>query len=412
MDGFQLTGLLLTAVAFLGYLNHRFVRLPDTVGITAVGMACSLIMLVVGQYADLAIIAKAKVFVASFDFSEIVFQGLLGLLLFAGALHVDISSLRDHKWPIFVLSTIGVLMSTALVGFGFYAALTLLGLDIPLLWCLAFGALISPTDPVVVMGVLRSVGLPKSLEHKIVGEALFNDGAAVVVFATLVGMASGSISDVSFTGVAWLLIHEVAGAAIIASILGFGALWLLNKIDSNTVEIFSTLALATAGYQLAGAVGASAPLAVVFMGLIFGSNGFNFCASDRAREHLFNFWSLLDELLNFTLFGLIGLQALTLTVDFTHLSLGAIAIVIVLVSRFLSVGIPLGFFRTPEVGRTLRVKVLTWAGLRGGISIALALSLPTFEHRELVQGVTYVVVAFSLLVQALTLKRMVARWRR
>ncbi len=410
MNGFELTGLLLTIVAALGYFNHRFVKLPDTVGITAVAMAMSIGLLLLGRFHLMPIVDQAQAFVRQLNFEELVFQGFLGLLLFAGGLHVDISSIKEQRWPILMLSTLGVVLSMVIAGGGMYFAMHLLDVEVGLLWCMAFGALISPTDPVVVLSILKTAGLPKSLEDKIAGEALFNDGVAVVAFMTMVGLASGSAKYASPVAVALLLVHEVLVAVGLGVLLGFLASWLINKVDSHAVEIFITLALATAGYSLALRLGASGPLAAVVMGLVVGSHGFNFCVPERSRQRLFDFWALVDELLNFVLFGLVGLMVLTLDIDLRHIAVGAIAIIVVLVARYLSVGIPLGFFRTEQLSRGLRAKILTWGGLRGGISIALALSLPSFYGRDLIQAATYLVVAFGLMVQATTLRTLVRRW--
>lgn len=412
MSGFQLAGLLLTVVAGLAYINHRVVKLPDTIGITAVGMGLSIVLMIAGHLEAMPMLVKAKSVVASIDFTDLVFNGFLGLLLFAGALHVDVRGIRQHRWAISILATLGVLLSTAIAGFLLHGLLLLLGIKLSLWWCLAFGALISPTDPVAVLSVLRSSSLPKSMEDKVTGEALFNDGIAVVLFVTLVGLATGTIKDASASHIAGLLMHEVVGAIAVGGALGLGATWLLARVDSHAVEILITLSLATAGYALAGALGASSPLAVVIMGLMVGSNGFQPDASIKRRQRLFEFWDLLDELLNLLLFGLIGLMVLSLEFKPLHIALGLVAVAIVLFARFVSVGLPLGAIRSPEPGLTkkTRAKILTWSGLRGGVSIALALALPAFHGRDLIQTITYVVVAFSLLVQATTIKRLVEKW--
>jgi CPA1 family monovalent cation:H+ antiporter len=301
-------------------------------------------------------------------------------------------------------------MSTAIAGGGLYLLLKWSGIKLDILWCLAFGALISPTDPVAVLSILKTSKIPQSLEDKITGEALFNDGFAVVLFMTLVGLASGTNRDPSITGVAWLLVNEIFGALLVGGALGFAATWLLNRIDSHAVEIFITLSLATAGYAFADTVHASPALAVVVMGLVVGSNGFRPYSTQKVHNHLFEFWDLLDELLNLVLFGLIGMMVLALEIKLKHIAIGLATVAIVLGARYLSVGIPLGAFRATELSRRLRAKILTWAGLRGGVSIALALALPNFNGRSLIQTITYIVVAFSLLVQATTIKRFVNRW--
>ena len=407
MTMFQGAGALFALVAVFGYVNHRFVKLPDTLGITAVGLFACLCMSIIGTFHPAAT-AQAQALARQVDFSDVVFHGLLSLLLFAGSLHVDLSKMRRQKLAVLLLATVGVLISTAVVGGGFYLVTELLGHPISLMWCLVFGALISPTDPIAVLSVLKNAGASEVVETKIAGEALFNDGTAVVAFVTLVGLASGA-TEFSAGAVSLTLAREVLGALALGVALGWGASLMLRTLDSYPVEILITLALATAGYSFAELLHVSAPLAVVIMGLVVGNHSAGQQMSEKTREHLHKFWSLLDDLLNLVLFGLIGLAVVSLSLELRLLWLGLGAIPVVLVARALSVGIPmtmLGRFRerSPHA-----IKIMTWGGLRGGISIALALSLPPFDGRDLVIGVTYVVVVFSLLVQATTLGALVKR---
>ncbi|MNR71904.1 Na(+)/H(+) antiporter NhaP [compost metagenome] len=407
MHIFEGVGLLFTLVAVFGYINHRFVKLPDTLGITAVGLVASAGLSLLGVLVpgfDLS--HKAQALVQQINFADVVFHGLLSLLLFAGALHVDLSRLREHKVAVLLLATVGVLISTAVVGTGLYAVGMVLGMPISFLWCLVFGALISPTDPIAVLSVLKSAGASQAVESKIAGEALFNDGTAVVAFMTLVGLASGA-AEFSASAVATTLAREVFGAFGLGLAVGFGASVMLSKLDSYPVEILITLAMATAGYSLAEALHVSAPLAVVVMGLVLGNHGAAKHMTEKTREHLFTFWGLLDELLNLVLFGLIGLEVIALAFKLSDIWIGLAAIPVVLFARFTSVVLPLLAMRRFRQSSPHAVKIMTWGGLRGGISIALALSLPPFEGREMLIGVTYLVVIFSLLVQATTLGRLV-----
>jgi len=400
MSVFQITGVLFTIVALFG-------KLPDTLGITAVGLVVCLGISALGFYYPAMAVAARKI-VVQVDFADIVFHGLLSLLLFAGALHVDLSKMRTQRRAVLMLATVGVLISVAVVGLGFFYVAQWLGHPISLLWCLTFGALISPTDPIAVLSVLKRAAAPESLETKITGESLFNDGTAVVAFVTLVGLASGA-NEFSVNAVALDLVREVAGALVLGVALGFGASLLLRGIDSYPVEILITLALATGGYSLAETLHVSAPLAVVIIGLVIGNHGALTSMSEKTREHLFNFWDLLDELLNLLLFGLIGLEIIALSLRIHIVWLGLAAIPVVLLARGISVAIPLlalQNFRRLNPHSTL---VLTWGGLRGGISIALALSLPEFHGREMLIGVTYLVVVFSLLIQATTLGPLIRR---
>jgi CPA1 family monovalent cation:H+ antiporter len=404
---FQGAGALLSLIAIFGFINQRFFKLPDTLGITAVGLfAC--LCFAVASIGHPEMVAHARALVSMVDFSDLVFHGLLSLLLFAGALHVDLSRMRAVKLPVFLLATVGVLISTAVVGVGFHLLTLVIGHPVGLLWCLVFGALISPTDPIAVMSVLKSAGVVESVEVKIAGEALFNDGTAVVAFVTLLGLATGS-SDFSAAHVVMTLLREVVGAGVLGLALGYGAFMLLRGVDSYPVEIMISLALATAGYSIAEAVHVSAPLAVVIMGLVIGNHAATQAMSEKTREHLFNFWHLLDELLNLVLFGLIGLQVIALSFRFEFFVLGVLAIPVVLLARALSVYVPLTALRGFREMSPHTVKIMTWGGLRGGISIALALSLPEFEGRTVLICVTYIVTLWSLLVQATTLGPFIRR---
>jgi CPA1 family monovalent cation:H+ antiporter len=406
MTVFQGIGILFTVVAICGFINHRFIRLPDTLGMTAVGLAISAAVTALGvSHPEMT--AGAKALIQQIDFTDVVFHGLLSLLLFAGALHVDLTRLTQHRIAIFTLATIGVLISTAVVGGGFYLLMAAIGMPVSLLVALLFGALISPTDPIAVLSVLKKANVSPALESKIAGESLFNDGTAVVAFMTILGLLAGGESF-SAGGIAIALVREVLGAFLLGGLVGYGASLMLRHLDSYAVEIIITLALATAGYSLAEHFHVSAPLAVVIMGLVIGNVG-KAAMSESTREHLFSFWELLDELLNLLLFALIGLEVVALTVDWSQVWIGFLAVPVVLLARFASVGIP--FFALARFRRSSpnAVPIMTWGGLRGGISIALALSLPAaIEGRDLIIGVTYVVVVFSLLIQATTLGRFIA----
>jgi monovalent cation:H+ antiporter, CPA1 family len=409
MSIFELIGVLATSVAVFGYVNHRFIRLPDTVGITAMGLLVSLMLAVMGHYVPGAE-AKAAAFAASLDLSEIVLHGLLGVLLFAGSLHINISDLAKQRLPVLVLSTAGVLISTAIVGYGAYWVLGLLGSPLGLTYCLLFGALISPTDPIAVQGVLKTAGVPKPLAMKITGESLFNDGTGVVAYLLLLGIIAGTTQPTA-AAVGGLLLREVVGALVLGLAAGYAAFFMLKGVESYPVEILITVALATGGYALAERLHVSAPLAVVVMGLVIGNHGARSAMSEKTREHLFSFWELLDEVLNLVLFGLIGIKLLALSYAAVPWFAAAMLIPVCLVARFLSVGIPISMMRSFLMPTPHSVKVLTWGGLRGGISVALVLSLPQFAGKELLVAGTYAVVLFSLLVQAPTLSWVLKRLR-
>lgn len=409
MSAFQLAGVLLTIVSFASYLNNRFVKLPDTLGVMALGMLFSLGIMGYGHY-NPASMADARELIQALNFSDLVFHGLLSFLLFAGAFHVDVSGLKSQKMPVLLLSTLGVILSTAIVGVCLQFFLYLLGINVSLLWCLVFGALISPTDPVAVLGALKNSKMPDEIKNKISGEALLNDASAVVAYATLVGLAAGTAADVSVQGISIKLAQEVFGAIGLGGLLGFSVLWLISQVKSGPINILMTLALATAGYSLCEYLHVSAPLGVVIMGLVIGSSGFGHISIAHAKQSLSTVWEAIDELLNLLLFCMIGLLVLAITFQKMYLLAGLGSVFIVLLARYVSVGLPLGAIKSTTVSRPLQAKILTWGGLRGGISIALVLSLPPFEGRELIQAITYVVVAFSILVQATTIGNLVRRW--
>ena len=405
MSAFQVIGVIVCLVAVFGYLNHRFVRLPDAIGITAIGIVVSIAAVVLAHF-DAAVAAEVRVAVERIDFPGILLNGVLGLLLFAGSLHIDFAEVAKEKWLILALATFGVVASTLLIGAGFFAVTQALGLAIPWLFCLLFGALISPTDPVAVLAVLKRVGVPKSLEMRIAGESLFNDGTGVVVFLTLLALVGGG-AEVGLSSTAELFVVEVFGGALLGVAAGYLGYFMLRGVDSYPVEILITLALATGGYAAAEALHVSAPIATVLMGLIVGNRGKRDAMSEVTAKRLFGFWEVLDELLNLLLFGFIGLEMMTLTFSLSQLVLAAAGIVLVLAARWLSVGAAV--LVTPRLREIRRpaIVIMTWGGLRGGISIALALSLPAFDGREAMISTAYGVVIFSILVQATTLRRVI-----
>ena len=405
MSTFQIISAVVCLVAVFGYLNHRFVRLPDAIGITAIGVLVSIGAIVLARF-DAAVATEMRGSVAQIDFPEILLHGVLGLLLFAGSLHIDIRDVAKEKWLILSLATFGVVASTALVGAGFFAVTHTIGMPISWLYCLLFGALISPTDPVAVLAVIKRVGVPKSLETRIAGESLFNDGTGVVVFLTLLALVGGG-AEVSAGSTALLFITEVVGGTLFGIAAGYLGYFMLRGVDSYPVEILITLALATAGYAAAEALHVSAPIAVVLMGLIVGNRGRKDAMSDETLKRLFGFWEVLDELMNLLLFGFIGLEMMTLTFSIDQMIVAVAGIVIVLVARFASVGVPILVTPRLRMFRRAATAIMTWGGLRGGISIALALSLPAFPGREVVISTAYAVVIFSILVQATTLHRVI-----
>lgn len=407
MNLFHILALLLAIAALFSYLNHRFLKLPTTVGLMLIALLFSLGLLLLEPLVE-GIEHKVEFMLNSVDFDVAVMHGMLGFLLFAGALHVNLADLAEQRWMITFLATFGVIVTTAIIGVLSWWAIGLTGLEIPFIDCLLFGALISPTDPVAVLGILKQAGVPKSLEAKITGEALFNDGVAVVVFLVMTGIAAGD-DHISTWTVLEMFLQEAAGGVLFGLAAGFFAYWMLRDVNNYQVEILITLALVTSGYALAEKLQLSAPVAIVVAGLLLGNQGRLMPMPESTREHLGAFWELMDEILNAVLFVLIGLEVLVLVFREQYLVAGLIAIPIVLLARFISVGLPITLMRRFRSFSPNAVKIITWGGLRGGISIALALSLPPGAVRDTLVAVTYIVVVFSILVQGLTIGRLIKR---
>jgi CPA1 family monovalent cation:H+ antiporter len=327
---------------------------------------------------------------------------MLSFLLFAGALHVDINDLRQQYRIILGLATGGVVLSTVIVGILSWGVFTLLGLNIGFIYCLLFGALISPTDPIAVLGILKKAKTPKSLEVIIVGESLFNDGVGVVVFLVLLEM-TGVGHDPGLAGVFLLFLQEAIGGGFLGFGAGLLAYWMLKQVDNYQVEILITLGLVTGGYALAEALHLSAPIAIVVAGLLIGNHGRSFAMSENTKHNLDTFWELADEILNAVLFLLIGLEGMILDYSWPSMAGALLGIVVVLIARLLSVSVPTNLLKRYRSFSPHVVKIFTWCGLRGGISIALALSLPPGSERDVLLTVTYGVVVFSILVQGLTI---------
>lgn len=410
MDFFEIIALLLTVSAFFSFLNYRFVKLPTTIGLMVIGLLFSLLLVMVGLFIP-RVANWAVSFLNAISFDRTLLHGMLSVLLFAGALHVNVNDLRSQYLIISLLATVGVIMSTFLVGTISWLLFTHLGFDISYLYCLLFGALISPTDPIAVLGILKSAGVPKSLETKIVGESLFNDGVGVAVFLVLLTMAVGG-EGLGFSDVLILLIEETGGGAVLGLAAGVVAYWLLRQVDNYQVEVLITLALATGGYALAESLHLSAPIAVVVAGLLIGNRGRRLAMSARTAERLDAFWELLDEIMNAVLFMLIGLEVLVLDFGPLKLAAAALAIPTVLLSRLISVSLPVASLKRFRNFSPHVVKILTWGGLRGGISVALALSLPAGESREILLPVTYGVVIFSIMVQGLSIAPLLKKLKR
>jgi len=407
MGPIEIAALLIVVTALFSYLNHRYLGLPTTIGVMLIALVFSLVLIALSQL-GLRTEEMAERLLASIDFDETVLHGMLGFLLFAGALHVDLDDLLRQRWVVGLMATVGVLVSTFLVGGLVYFLLELLGLGLPLIYCLLFGALISPTDPIAVLAIMKSVGAPKSLETKITGESLFNDGVGVVVFFVLLSIATGG-HEIGVAHVLEFFLLEAVGGVVLGLVLGGLCYQMLKSVNSYQVEVLLTLALVTGGYALAGALHTSGPIAMVVAGLLIGNYGRRFAMSRQTREHLDTFWELVDEILNAVLFVLIGLEVLLIPRTPQYVLAGVLAIPLVLLARFVSVGGTVGLLQLRRSFSAWAVRIMTWGGLRGGISVALALSLPAVPGRPVILAMAYAVVVFSILVQGLTIGTIVKR---
>ena len=406
MDIINLCALIITITALFSFLNYHFLKLPVTIGVMVIAITASLVIQFLDTFIpDLA--SRQEQIIALIDFDEALLNGMLSALLFAGALHINLEDLAKQKWVIALLATMGVLTSTFIIGFLMFYVLKFLNIELALIYCLLFGSLISPTDPIAVLAILKKVDTPKSLETKISGESLFNDGVGVVIFTVIAGIAvTGETPSLGHSLL--LFAEEAVGGLIYGLVLGMVTYWLLRSVDDYHVEIIITLATVLGGYALARSLHVSGPLAVVVAGLMIGNHGRYLAMSPKTQENMDTFWELIDEILNAILFVLIGLEIVLIQTDSKLLLAGLAAIFVVLVSRFLSVGLPVTVLRQFRQFNPHIVKIMTWGGLRGGISVALALTLPAGEQREIILTLTYVVVVFSILVQGLSIGKLIS----
>ncbi|WP_372990413.1 cation:proton antiporter [Sulfitobacter sp.] len=410
MTVLQIASLLIVMAGGFGAINYLFLKLPSSIGILVVALIASFGLLGLDLiWPGLAIADTVRGVVTGIDFSEALLEGMLGLLLFAGALHVKTSDLRREWGVVALMATLGVALSTAVVGFGF-SWLT----GMPLLTALVFGALISPTDPVAVLGVLREADLPKSLETKIAGESLFNDGVGYVVFLILVGLAFPALDGHGPDGdpvlaAAQLFFQEAVGGAVLGLVLGWLTFRVMRRINDYSLEVLLTLGLAFGGYELAVALHVSAPIMAVCAGLLIGDVGTARGMSEETRRYVDAFWKLIDEILNAVLFLMIGFEVFAIAFDGDMFLTGMAAIILALLGRLLAVAIPIGMLHPFRNFNQGVIPIMTWGGLKGGISVALALSLPEGEWKPLILTCTYIVVVFSIIVQGLTVAKLANR---
>lgn len=403
----QIASLLIVLAGVFGAINYLFLKLPSAIGILVVALFASLMVIVTDAlFPALTVEESIRAQVLELEFSEALLEGMLGLLLFAGALHVKLSDLRKAWLLILLMATMGIAVSTLIVGVAF-SWIT----GMPMMIALIFGALISPTDPVAVLGVLRDADLPKSLETKIAGESLFNDGVGYVVFLVLVGLAfpSGDAHGAGLSGAATLFVQEALGGAVLGIVLGWLTFRVMRLIDDYALEVLITLGLAFGGYELAVWLHVSAPIMAVCAGLLIGDIGAKHGMSEETRQYVDAFWKLVDEILNAVLFLMIGFEVFAVAFKTDFALAGLMAIVVSLVARLAAVSIPVLMLRPFQSFSTGVIPIMTWGGLKGGISVALALSLPENEWKPLILTATYIVVIFSIIVQGLTITRLADR---
>jgi len=409
MELFTVITILVVFSAVFGYINERFLKMPNTIGLMSITIAFTLILIGISYFDD-TLLEKEKQFILSIDFQAVLLDVMLSFLLFAGALHTNFQQLKVQRKPILTFATFGTITSTFIIGVFIYCLLQVINLEVDFIYCLLFGALISPTDPIAVLGILKKVGAPKKLETKIVGESLFNDGVGVVIFLTIYQIAKGG-NDFELGHIAELFLVEVIGGIALGLVLGWVTYRLLKSINDYDIEVIITIALVMGGTVIAQKLYLSAPLAMVTAGLLVGNDTNREASmSGITEQYVDKFWELVDILLNTILFVLIGMEMLILTFDKNYILAGLLAIPLLLFARYLSLMLPIKIFAKKLDFVPNTNIIMTWGGLRGGISIALALSLTQEMHRDLFLVITYIVVVFSIIVQGLTVGKIIKRF--
>ena len=404
MELYYTFSVLIVLASFFAYLNVRFLKLPGTIGIMIIAMLVSVAIRLLGDQYFPETTKEFFMLIQEFDFTEILMGAMLNFLLFAGALHINVSDLREHKWPILTYASVSVVLSALIIAGLFYMIAPMLGMGIPFIYCLLFGTLISPTDPIVVLGILKEAKVPKMIETKITGESLFNDGVAVVMFAVVLKMATDVDFDASVGSVSKLFLLEAGGGVLLGALLGFTASNVMKKIDDYKVSVLITLSIVMGGFLIAKELHFSSPLAMVIAGLIIGNFGKTAAMSETTRDYLSKFWELIDEILNAILFLFIGFELLMLPDLQEQLLLGVIAIFICLLARTLAIFIPARTILRKNTYSKGSLTTMVWGGIRGGVSIALVMSIPNSvgDIKDVLLEVTYIVVLFSIVVQGLT----------
>lgn len=410
MQIYNLISVIIVLTAVFSYVNFKVLKLPAAIGIMLISIVVSLCIIGIGNF-NPAFFKQVTDLISTIDFHTALMKMMLNFLLFAGAIHIDINQLKHEKLSIITFSTIGVLVSTFIIGGLLFFVSNWLGFEINFIYCLLFGALISPTDPIAVLGILKQAKIPTSLEIKISGESLFNDGVAVVVFLTISEIINVGIDKVTFGQIAWLFLKEAGGGLLFGVLLGYTGFWVLRSIDNYIVEVLITIAIVMGGYLLADYLHISGPLAMVVAGIITGNKSRQQGMSDVTRDYIDKFWEMIDEVLNAILFLLIGFEMLIIPFNLMLFFLGCVSIVIVLLARFISVAVPITVLKYKTFFEQNAISILTWGGLRGGISVALALSLPLSGVSKTFVSITYIIVLFSIIVQGLTIGKLARKLR-
>lgn len=407
MELYYSFSILIVLASLFSYWNIRYLKLPATIGVMVIAMFVSVILVIFGDSYLSDELVALKTLMMDINFTEVLMGAMLNFLLFAGAVHINISDLREQRWPVITFASVSVVISTFVVGSLMYYILPLLGIEMPFIYCLLFGALISPTDPIAVLSILQKAKVSKSLETKVAGESLFNDGIAVVVFIIILQMAQGEDFELSVWNVSKLILLEAGGGMLLGIVLGLTAAYALKKIDDYKVSVLVTLSVVMGGYLIANSFHLSGPLAMVASGLYIGN--FDKKAtkmSEQTKDYLHKFWELIDEIMNALLFLLMGFELLIITTLDEYWMGGVIAIVVVLLARFVSIYLPTKIIPFRKKFNSETIKILVWGGLRGGVSIALALSMAAGPFKEIIVSITYIVVVFSIVVQGLTIGKL------
>ncbi|OJV54881.1 MAG: sodium:proton antiporter [Bacteroidetes bacterium 43-16] len=406
MELYYTFSFLIVLAALFSYWNLRFLKLPSTIGVMVIAMVTSILLVLFGNHLFPNQVNKFTNIIAELDFTEILMGAMLNFLLFAGAIHINVNDLKQERGSILVFSTVSVVISTFIVGYALYYILPFIHIELPLIYCILFGALISPTDPIAVLSILQKANVSKSLETKVAGESLFNDGIAVVVFVIILAIAQGHDIDLTVTNISWLVAKEAGGGVLLGLILGWSASRAISRIDDYKVSVLVTLSVVMGGYLIAHAIHISGPLTMVCAGLFIGNKSKSSIMSRETKDYLDKFWELIDEIMNAILFLLMGFELLIIK-DLNHYyAAGLIAIAVVLLARFIAIWLPTKIVPFKQKFTKNVIKILVWGGLRGGVSIALALSVENGPYKEVIVATTYIVVVFSIIVQGLTIGKM------